>query len=433
MIVPPLSPYSGSRLSVWVHFALSSFWFGTNFLWGALLVVVIPAEVPRLAPGGHAMITGLLVGAGAIVPMIVPLIAGPLSDRCTSRWGRRRPYIVVGVAVNLIGLALMAWASQAQHLASFAISYLVVQLGNNVATGPYSGIIPDLVPDDQRGVASGWMGVMSQFGTLCGGVASGLLFDARQFLLAYGVIGIALALTGVATIFGLMETPLVGPVPRLDVRSYIRSLWIDPRKHPDFFWVWITRAFVMLGFYAPLPFLQNYLRDVVQVADPAAEVPKVMAVILLFSSLTGVWGGAISERVGRKPVIYVANGLIAVMAFAFPFCRSLEHVLLVGAVFGLAYGAYISVDWALGTDVLPNKHDAAKDMAIWHISMTAPQTIGAPLAGLILTSFGYAVASASGGENVEVYSWNGYASLFAFAGGCFLLGAVLLRNVRGAR
>jgi MFS family permease len=189
----------------------------------------------------------------------------------------------------------------------------------------------------------------------------------------------------------------------------------------------------MLGFYAPLPFLQNYLRDVVHVADPAAEVPKVMAVILLFSSLTGVWGGAISERVGRKPVIYVANGLIAVMAFAFPFCRSLEHVLLVGVVFGLAYGAYISVDWALGTDVLPNKHDAAKDMAIWHISMTAPQTVGAPLAGIILTSFGYSVASGSGGDRNEVYAWNGYLSLFAFAGVCFLLGAVLLRNVRGAR
>lgn len=435
-IVP--SPYLGRRLRFWQQLALSAFWFGTNFLWGAMLIVVVPSQVPRLASEHQALIMGLILGAGAIVPMLVPLLVGPLSDRCASPFGRRRPYIAVGALINIFGLTAMYAAYGSKNVFVYTLAYLLVQFGNNVATAPYSGLIPDLVPDDQRGVASGWMAVMSQVGTLAGGVASGLLLDPKSnpsgdSFWAYTAIAAALLGSAALTIFGLRETPLPLKPPRLDFRRYLRSLWIDPRQHPDFAWVWVTRALVMLGFYAPLPYLQSYLRDVVGVTNPEAEVPKLMALILIGSSMTGVLGGALSERIGRKPIIYAASAVIGAMAFLFPLCRSIEQTLIVGVVFGLGYGAYISVDWALGTDVLPNKADAAKDMAVWHIAMTAPQTVGTPFAGWLLVLFGVRHITAEDGARLEVYSQAGHAALFGFAGVCFLLGAYLLRNVRGAR
>ena len=142
-------------------------------------------------------------------------------------------------------------------------------------------------------------------------------------------------------------------------------------------------------------------------------------------------GGAVIDRIGRKRVVYFANMIIAVMTIALIFCGTIAQTLLVGIVFGLGYGAYISVDWALGTDVLPNKKDAAKDMAVWHISMTLPQSIGGPIAGFILAAFGqYTLRGIDGPE--KHYHFAGYAVVFTLSACAFALGALLLRNVRKA-
>src|SRR4051812_15484264 len=108
--MPVPSPYEGKKLTPGAHFAISSYWFATNFLWGALLVIMLPHEIKVLVPNYRAEALGLFTGAAAVVALIVPLLIGALSDRCTSRWGRRRPFIAAGVVVNLVGLAFM-WAS----------------------------------------------------------------------------------------------------------------------------------------------------------------------------------------------------------------------------------------------------------------------------------------------------------------------------------
>lgn len=449
------SPYSGRKIKLSEHIAISSYWFATNFHWGAFLILLLPNQIRTMVPEHRASILGLLTGLAAFVALIVPLITGALSDRCFSRLGRRRPYILWGTVINIIGLVLMCLAfyatkpvpvgastsmfdaiAKSPGLIVYFLAYLVVQFGNNVASAAYSGIIPDLVEPQQRGTASGFMALMTQVGTLSGAIACGLLLGHAPEWMKYGVIAVVLGVIALTTLLFVKEYPLKERPPKIEWGSYLKSLWISPKQFPDFAWVWITRALVMLGFYSIQPYINYYLIDVIGV--PAAKVDSVatvlLAAILVSASISGILGGVISDRIGRKKVVYYANAMIAVMTVAFIFCQTREQVLVAGVFFGLGFGAYTSVDWALGTEVLPSKDNAAKEMAVWHIAMTLPQSIGAPMAGTLLSKFGKTVEIVPNvADPVIHYRDSGYATIFIICAICFGLGAVLLKNVRGVK
>jgi MFS family permease len=153
---------------------------------------------------------------------------------------------------------------------------------------------------------------------------------------------------------------------------------------------------------------------------------------LMFATVTGIVGGRLSDRIGRKRVVYVANSVVALAAIAFLVSPSLSYVFVVASVFGLGFGAYYGVDWALACDVLPKKEDAAKDMAVWHISMVLPQTIVLPISGLLLGMYGSRTSQGPQGILFH-YHFAGYVTIFCMAAAFLVLSAVLLRNVRGAR
>lgn len=406
--------------------AINAYWLATNLHWGALLLILMPSQIGAIAPQRKAELLGLIQGVGALLALVVPLVVGALSDRCTSRWGRRRPYLVAGTAINILGLLCLWVAGNQRNIPLYLLGYLIVQLGNNIASAPYSGLIPDLVPEAQRGEASGYMAAMTQMGTILGAVLSGILMDRGQLLASYALIAVSLALFLAITLLGVREKPLDLEPERIDGRTLLKSLWIDPRKHPDFAWVWITRALVTLGIWSVQPFIQYYLSDVIGVPNPEKMAGYLMGAILLGATATGFLGGRLSDRIGRKRVVYVANVLIALISVGFIFADSLPVAFTLGLLYGLGYGAYYSVDWALGCDVLPNRKDAAKDLAVWHVAMVLPQSIAPPLSGWLLANTGRTGIAGH-------YAHAGYAAIFSLAALFLLLGAALLRNVRGAR
>ncbi len=416
------------------HFSVAAFWFGINLLWGALLIIIIPSQMKQVAPERPAETTGLLLGVGAIPALLVPLIVGPFSDRCRSKLGRRRPYMIVGTAINLVGLALVWIAGLRLLLPLYFVGYLVTNIGNNIASGAYNGVIPDVVPVDERGVASGWMAAMSQLGTVLGVLSAALLMNAGRPAESLIVVGLSLVLFLAFTVFGVRERPRAFPSGRLNLTGFIKGLWIDPRKYPDFAWVWITRALVVMGLWTVQEYMQFYLVDVIGVPEAGKELVagKILVLSLICATITGLIGGAVSDRIGRKRVVYIANATIAVACFAFLLSPSIVYAYVVACIFGLGFGAYYSVDWALGCDVLPNKEDAGKDMAVWHISMVLPQSVALPVAGALLGAFGHHTTHGPAGL-VTHYTHNGYTAIFSLAAIFLLLGAVLIRNVRGVR
>ncbi len=142
-----------------------------------------------------------------------------------------------------------------------------------------------------------------------------------------------------------------------------------------------------------------------------------------------------SDTVGRKRIVYFANGVIAAVSVGFLFARSLNTVFLLGLLYGIGYGAYYSVDWALAIDVLPDRRNAGKDMGVWHITLTLTlsQSLAAPLGGQVLGAFGHTRAIGPDGAMVTSYPLEGYTALLCMAASFLISGALLLRNVRGVR
>ncbi|MBB6100048.1 MFS family permease [Deinobacterium chartae] len=394
---------------------LSLFWFGSAFHWFILLPILIPADVVRfVGEASKGTYLGLMLGVSAVIPLVLPPIIGAYSDRV----GKRLPFLVWGVVLNALGVLGMALA---HTYWPFFLAFLLVQLGNNLATAPYSALIPELVPSERRGHASGAMGLLQLMGQALGGIAvlvTGLLVGAGVLPAAreaqYLLVGVVLIGSAAVTLLNVPEPPAAQ-------RSAAPALrWTALFLHQAFLWVFLTRALFSLGQYSVQPFLQFYLGDVVAVPQPAEAVSYLLLALVAGGTVSALIGGRISDRVGRKPVIYVAGGLMAICALLFLFAPSFGVALAIGLLFGLGYGAFTSVDWALGADAMPSARSFARDMGIWHVAFVAPQLVSTPQGRLL--DWGNSVA-----PNL------GYTLIFGSAVVFFALGVILIRNVKGVR
>ncbi len=383
-------------------------------MWLLLLLILMPAEVVHfVGDADKGKYLGLLGGIGAIVALVLPPIVGNYSDRI----GKRLPLIRLGVVVNLVGLAVMGYAAAALGgLTGFWVyvtGFLLVQFGNNYATAPYSALVPELVPTEQRGRYSGVMGMLQAGGQLLGGVGAlviGLL--KLPDALSYVLIAAVLLISAVITLRGVPETQLKPNPEARAQRPSIAQLF----AHQPFLWVFVTRGLFALGQYSVQPFLQFYAGDVLKQANPGTATSILLMAIIAASIVTALIGGRVSDRIGRKPVIYLAGTVMAVMAIALLFAPNFYVAVGIALVFGLGFGAFSSVDWALGSDAMPSSSSYARDMGIWHVAFVGPQLIETPQGALL--DWG----NHQGGNL-------GYSLVFGIAAACFVLGVLLVRNV----
>jgi MFS family permease len=424
----PTPAESGRRLTLADHLAVSCFWLAYNFHWGALLAIVLPSQIAAIVGETQKeLYNGLIPSIGAAMSLLATPIAGAFSDRSTSRFGRRRPYLVVGSAINIVFLLALAGFGIGSSIWLFLLCYLGVQLGNNWSGGPYAGLIPDVVPENQRGAASGWLALMTAVGFLLGAVAAGSLIGSgsgASYAPIYWLIAVVLAFLLVVTVWRVQERPLAtNPGPFRSV-EFARSFLLRGAEYRDFYYVLFTRALVTMGIYSVFTFFQFFLRDVIRVADPPLQTSYLIAIIIGAGIPTSLVAGRLSDRYGRKPLVYLSGGLMALASIIFivvGFHPSLRFMFWVGALFGIGYGAYQAVDWALAIDVLPKGEAAAKDMGIWHVSLVLPQMLAPALTGVILSAFK--------GTSLLL----GYAAVFVLTAVWFILGTVFVKQIRGAR
>lgn len=412
------------RLRTRDQFFVSCFWFAYNFQWGALLALVLPSQITAIVGDAHKeLFNGLIPPLGAVLSLIVTPIAGALSDRSRSRFGRRRPFMLVGVAINLVFLLAMGGFSQGSSVWLFLLLYLGVQLGNNWSGGPYAGLIPDVVPAEQRGSAGGWLALMTALGTLAGAIAAGQMVRGDRYTPIDVTIAAVLIVFLVLTLAGVREVR-----PARSGGAAPGALWRDfiPRgpAYRNFYLVLVTRALVTMGIYSVFTFFQFFLKDIIHTPNPVAQASYLIAIIIGAGVPTSLVAGVLSDRHGRKPLVYLSGGLMALASIIFiyvAFAPSLGFTFVIGALFGVGYGAYQAVDWALAIDVLPKGEAAAKDMGIWHVSLVLPQVLAPAITGLTLTAL------------KPMGLPFGYTVVFVLTAVWFILGTVFVRAIRGVR
>ena len=315
-----------------------------------------------------------------------PPAVGFYSDRLTTRFGRRRPIMVLGTAGNILGLLVMAVAPS---FVIFLLAYLVVQIFNNSAGAAFNGVIPDVVPKEEFGKASGFLGGLYQVGGVAGLVVTLLMEKAGLRNLTFIVIAVVLSLSLLPTIWAARGEGLVAvpPKPRQPfmpaAREFFRPLWAG-----DFGWVVFTRLLITGGIWLIYPFVFFFFRDVVK-APNADQFTTFWQLLLVVAAIPlGVAGGWLSDRIGRKIFVYASGALqsLVVVLFILLYPTSTFLVLALGVVYGVGYGLYYAVDWALACDTLPNAADTAKDMGLFHVAVTLPQVLLPSVAGFVLFS-----------------------------------------------
>jgi Na+/melibiose symporter-like transporter len=373
------------------YLKITVFGFALAALWGSLHSIVLPARLLDFVPADEkSTYLGLLTFAGLMLAIIVQPIAGAISDRSGFSWGRRRPFILAGTLVALLFLAGIGWAGS--YLAIF-ISYCLLQVASNTSQGPYQAFIPDMVPQGKRGLASGVKGFLE----IGGGIA--LLYPIALFIdnysaggsglwlwLSLAALGAVLLAAMVITLLTVRERPGRGGLRLPTLTTLYKSFKLRVKAHRDFSWFIVSRLFIMMAFTTLQSFAMYFIMDVVGVDDPAAATARFSIVAIAGMLIVAYPAGWLSDRVGRRPITLTA-GLLGALAVLFIYLsrQNFTLIMLSGGLVGISFGAFMSSNWALATDLVPRGEEAR------YLGLTNLATAGgAALARLIgpLIDFG---------------------------------------------
>lgn len=404
------------------YVTMNVYWFGLAFMWNGLHPIVLPALLLRFVPGSlKNTYLGGLTFAGLILAMIIQPLSGALSDRTRSRWGRRRPWILVGTLFDLVFLAGMALAGGYWGLLA---AYLLLQVTSNAAHGPAQGLIPDLVPEERRGLASGVKNLFDMGGLVVASLVMGQMAEYGNLSLAFAVIGGVLVASTLVTLLATPERPTTDPggergnrTPTVgyNLRDILRA---DFRRYPDYTWLIVSRFLILLGVYAVQGFIQYYVRDFLGVPNPAEVTGNLLATIGLALTLLVFPAGLLSDRFGRKRLNLLAGALAALGIFLLIFVRSVSSLLVFGGIIGMATGIFVSVNWALATDLIPQE-EAGKYLGLSNLA-TAGSGAASRLTGPLI----------DGLNALRPGAYLGYPALFLLASASTLLGTLLMLRIR---
>jgi MFS family permease len=410
----PQEPSTSVGWPVMLAFVLA--FVSTSLMLIAPLLVTLALKVGTVtseaqAPGALASVAG----AGGLVALVANPLFGRLSDRTTSRFGRRRPWMVIGLAGGVLGTLVVATATT---LLWVVIGWCVAQLFFNALLAALVAVLPDRFPSAQRGTMAGILGICTPIASVAGTYLV-QLFDSSTMAMLLGPCGIG-AVFVLAFVLVLREDRASRVArapwsPRLALGTFV----VDPRRSPDFSWAFVSRFLFVLA-YAFLATFQAYFL-ISSAGSAVADVPRqiflgtvVQTAVVIPASLLG---GRLSDRTGRrKPFVLAASLVYGAAMLVIAAASGFDGFLVGMAISGLGFGLYAAVDLALVVDVLPRGTDSGKDLGVLNLAGAVPFSVAPAVAPAILAM--------SGGD---------YAAVFAVAGCCAVLGGIAITRVRRVR
>ena len=384
-------------------------YLATSLVFIAPLLVTLALKVNSLVGADRAASSLSLVAAtGSLVALVANPLFGRLSDRTTSRWGMRRPWMTVGLAGGSVGILVVALAPRVWVV---LLGWCLAQLFFNAMLAAMVAVLPDQVPVEQRGTVAGVLGVCLPIASV-GGTYVVKVFAGNELAMFLAPCAIGGFFILVFALYLDDRRLTRAHKPPWSLRQLLGTFYVSPRQHPDFAWAFASRFMFILAYAFLVTYQAYYLLD--HLESPEDEVPEQ---IFLGTLTQAVVGGRLSDRTGRrKPFVAGAAVVYGLALFMIAMASDFQAFLVGMAVAGLGFGLYVAVDLALVSDVLPDPESAAKDLGVLNIAGALPFSIGPALAPLVL-----AIGSGS------------YQVLYAVAGVCALIGAAVILPVRRVR
>ncbi|MFP3465319.1 MFS transporter [Leifsonia sp. SIMBA_070] len=381
----PPAPIRGlRRLMAWILPAN----IGIYLIWGALPGILLPQQITVLF-GKEDQVANLTIVAtiGAFAAMVAQPIAGQISDRTRSRFGRRAPWILIGALAGGLSLVGLAFANT---LIGVTIAWTLVQISYNFAQGPLTAVMPDRVPLKRRGTFAAFMGIGLMVGALGGTIVGALFFNS----IAVGYVFFAVFALLMLSLFVVMNPDY--PSTKLEREpftfvEFLKTFWVNPVAHPDFFWAFTGRLLLYTGYFAVTGFQLFLLTNYFHVAHPEQVIPILGLLSLVGILVSTIVAGPLSDRFGRRKPFVFASAAVVSLAFLLPWIwPDITAWVIMTVISGFGFGMFQAVDTALMSEVLPSAKSFAKDLGVVNIAATLPQTLAPGVAGAIVLTLGYA-------------------------------------------
>jgi MFS family permease len=420
---------------------LSIYWVAIGYLWTSLGGLIIPDLVIQLVGRRHeGSALAVLEGIGSLMAVIWQPVVGAVSDRTRSRWGRRRPFIVIGTVgdvIFLVGLALSGsyWL--------VVIFYFLLQTASNTAQGPYQGLMPDVVPVSQRGTASGYYGISNVLGLLAGTIGAGFILMHAGRVVAILSIGGLLLATMLPTVLLIPDRAQPISEQFTGVRQALMATFARPLRYPAFMWLMASRLLILMGLVGVQSFVFFYFSNVFFGGNRHATIAAsytLQGLVIVCAFAVALPAARASDRFGRRPFILLggllgAAGLLMLVFSNYELLptRLVEPVsdalkvpdlaaqaTLVGILIGIGYGLFFSVDWAFIQDVIPGD-EAGLFMGFSNIATAGSGIIARFVGGFLLDPF-------NAGPRIFGLP-GGFPVIFSVFSAWLLIGALLILKV----
>ena len=374
--------------------------------------ILLPTQIAAFNAASRFSNLAIATSVGVLAALLTNPIAGALSDRTTSRLGRRRPWLIAGTVLSAATLVLLANASS---FLTLVIWWAIFHVAANAILAALSAIVPDQVPVRQRATVSAFVSLSLPLGAVVGALL--VTKVVKSTVMSYYTFGGILFIVMLIFVLVLRDKPLPkAAAPRFHLGTFLAAFWVNPVKHPDFGWAWLTRFLVYLSYFTALGYLLYFLQDAVHYQKAAQGVTTFQIILTGTLLIASVLSGILSDKFGRRKVFVMGASLVIALSFLIlAFWQTWTGVQLAAAVLGIGFGAYLGVDIALITQVLPSANARGKDLGVINIANALPQVVGYTTAALVITVF------------------HSYTILFVLAALLASLGAVLVRQIKSVR
>jgi MFS family permease len=412
------------RATLFNLLVLNAYWFGLSFMWNSLHVIILPAVLLNFVPETlKNTYLGLLTFVGLIIAMSVQPVSGWLSDRWQSRWGRRRPLMSLGTALDFIFLAFLAWAG---GLPMLAIGYIGLQFTSNIAHGPAQGLLPDQVPAEQMGAASGIRNLMDMAGLIVSSLLMGRLLDPitadplKPLLVVAAVllVGALITILGVREVSSRVDSPEKQQPNSASVRGALLRDMRSALGYGTYPWLLASRFMFLLGIYDIQVFAQYYIRDVIATDNPVKLTGDLLAAITLALVVCALAAGWLGDRLGHRKVQYAGSTIGMLGSLLLLLARTPQTLMIFGGILGVGIGLFLTSNWALVNRLAP-----VAEAGVF-LGLTNLATAGSGAVGRLLGP----VIDLLNNADPGVYA--GYSALFIFGAVCTGASALLLAKVK---